>query len=153
RERLGVSKFGFVPDANARQGRIGSNQIPVNPAVVPYLNLYPLPNGPSAGPGVATVQFSQPQPTRVDYGTVKVDWNPTEKDSFFARYTIDDSRKLRQDAADHVLGLFAENETHRNQYVTLQSTRVISPTRLNTLRFGFNRSTLLVDLSNQAGVP
>src|SRR5262249_38680696 len=111
RERLGVSKFGFVPDANARQGRIGSNQIPVNPAVVPYLNLYPLPNGPSAGPGVATVQFSQPQPTRVDYGTVKVDWNPTEKDSFFARYTIDDSRKLRQDAADHVLGLFAENET------------------------------------------
>src|SRR5262249_42290461 len=89
----------------------------------------------------------------VDYATAKIDWNPTEKDSFFARYTIDASSKLRQDAADHVLGLFAEDETHRNQYVTLQTTRVISPTRLNTLRFGFNRSTLLVDLFDQAGVP
>ncbi|HKC65715.1 MAG TPA: TonB-dependent receptor, partial [Pyrinomonadaceae bacterium] len=73
--------------------------------------------------------------------------------SLFFRYTIDDSTKLRQDAPDHVLGLFAENEGHRNQYVTLQDTRIISPTKVNQLRFGINRSTLQVNLINQANVP
>ncbi|MBI4484346.1 MAG: TonB-dependent receptor [Acidobacteria bacterium] len=154
RERLGVSKVGFVPDADARRGIIpGRAPIRVDPAVVPYLNLFPLPNGPSTGPGIAELRFSQTQPTRVDYVTAKVDWNATEQDSFFARYTIDDSKKLRMDAADHVLGLFAEDEPHRNQYVTLQATRVISPTMLNLFRFGFNRSVALQTLANIVDVP
>src|SRR5215471_11520031 len=159
RERLGVSEFGFVPTLSAREGKIGTAApITVNPAVRPYLALYPRPNGPEvltptgAPSGIASVQFSQNQPTRIDYGTAKIDWNPTPTDSFFARYTIDDSAKIRQDADDHVLGLFAEDETHRNQYVTLQSTRIISPTKLNVARFGFNRSTLLVSLLDQSNL-
>jgi hypothetical protein len=75
------------------------------------------------------------------------------KDSFFARYTIDNSSKLRMEAPDHAMGLFAENEAHRNQYVTLNWTRTISSRVLNTARAGFNRSVTLVDLQNMAGVP
>ncbi|HEY3136206.1 MAG TPA: TonB-dependent receptor [Blastocatellia bacterium] len=161
REDLGVTKFAFVPDADARNGRIinrvtgAVTNITVNDAVKPYLNLIPAANGPNvlASPGVANLQFSQQQPSRVDYVTGRADWNPNEKDSFFARYTIDNSSKLRQDAADHILGLFAEDETHRNQYVTLQAMRIISPTVLNQVRFGFNRSVTLVNLFNQADVP
>jgi hypothetical protein len=155
RERLGVSKDGFVPDANARQGIIGGTSISVNSAVVPYLNLYPLPNQPPdpSRPGIGEVRFSQTQPTRGDYVTGKVDWNASEKDSLFVRYTLDDSTKLRQDASDHVLGLFAEDEVHLNQYATLVATRVISPTVLNIARFGFNRSRSDVNLFNQANVP
>src|SRR5712692_4783207 len=160
RETLGVTKFAFVPDADARNGRIINRKtgavttVPVNQAVKPYLDLIPPANGPNTDtPGIATLQFSQQQPTRVDYVTGRVDWNPSQKDSFFARYTIDNSSKLRQDAADHILGLFAEDETHRNQYVTLQAMRIISPTVLNQLRFGFNRSVTLVSLFNQANVP
>ena len=160
RETLGVTKNAVVPDANARTGKIGTaTPITVNPAVVPYVNLIPVANGPliltSTGTptGFAQLQFSQPQPTRVNYFTGRVDWNRTAKDSLFARYTIDDSSKLRQDAPDHVMGLFAENETHRNQYVTLQDTRVLSANKVNQLRFGFNRSTLQVNLLNQANVP
>ncbi len=160
RETLGVTKFAFVPDADARNGRIINRKtgavttVPVNQAVKPYLDLIPPANGPNTDtPGIATLQFSQQQPTRVDYVTGRIDWNRNQKDSFFGRYTIDNSSKLRQDAADHVLGLFAEDETHRNQYVTLQATRIISPTMLNQLRFGFNRSVTLVNLFNQADVP
>ena len=160
RETLGVTKNAVVPDANARTGKIGTaTPITVNPAVVPYVNLIPVANGPliltSTGTptGFAQLQFSQPQPTRVNYFTGRVDWNRTSKDSLFVRYTIDDSSKLRQDAPDHVMGLFAENETHRNQYVTLQDTRVLSANKVNQLRFGFNRSTLQVNLLNQANVP
>src|SRR5205085_1605779 len=128
--------------------------VTINSAVIPYLNLIPRANGPSTGtPGVATFQFSNQQPSNANYVTGRVDWNRTKKDSLFVRYTIDDSTKLRQDAPDHVLGLFAENEAHRNQYVTLQDTRVLTANKVNQLRFGFNRSTLQVNLLNQANVP
>ena len=147
RERLGVTKNALTPNALARAGAIS--------AVVPYLNLYPLPNDglPDTAPRVGNYRFSQKQPTRSDYGTAKVDWNLSQKYSFYGRYTIDDSAKLRQDAPDHVLGLFAEDETHRNQYATLNATQVISNSILNTARFGFNRSVTLVNLFNQANVP
>ena len=160
RETLGVTKNAVVPDANARTGKIGTaTPITVNAAVIPYVNLIPVANGPliltstGAPTGFAQLQFSQPQPVHVNYFTGRVDWNRTSNDSLFVRYTMDDSTKLRQDAPDHVMGLFAEDETHRNQYVTLQDTRVLSANKVNQLRFGFNRSTLQVALLNQANVP
>ena len=147
RERLGVTKNALVPNALARVGAVD--------AVVPYLKLYPLPNDglPDTKARIGNYRFNKKQPTRGDYGTAKVDWNLNPKYSFYGRYTVDDSVKLRQDAPDHVLGLFAEDETHRNQYATIGSTQVISNTVLNTARFGFNRSVTLVSLFNQANVP
>ena len=155
RERLGVTKTALVPDALARTGQIkGVAPVRVNPAVVPYVNLYPLPNdGRPPDGSIGLYQFSQPQPTNGSYVTGKVDWIISPKWSTFVRYTLDDSDKLRQDAPDHVLGLFAEDEKHRNQYVTLSTTQVISNALLNIVRFGFNRSVSLVDLFNQANVP
>src|SRR5262249_28303103 len=138
RERLGVTHFAQVPDNDARNGRIIDRvtgkvtTVTINSGVVPYLNLIPRANGPAtATPGVAISQFSNQQPADVNYVTGRIDWNRTANDSIFGRYTIDDSTKLRQDAPDHVLGLFAENEGHRNQYITLQDTRIISPTKVN----------------------
>lgn len=154
RERLGVSKNALVPTEEARRGDIpGQAHINVNPAVVPYLNLYPLPNGPSTSPGIAQYRFSQTQPTTVDYVTGRVDWIPSTRDTFFTRYTIDDSAKLSMEAADHIIGLFAENEPHRNQYTTLNWTRTLSTSVLNVARFGFNRSVTLVDLKKLGNVP
>jgi hypothetical protein len=154
RERLGVSQNALVPDEQARRGILpGRPQITVNPAVIPYLNLYPLPNGPSTGGGIGQYRFTKTQPTRVDYTTGRVDWIPTEKNSIFTRYTIDNSSKTRLDAPDHILGLFAEGEKHRNQYVTLGWTQTLSSTFVNMARFGFNRSTTLVDLQKIGNVP
>ena len=151
RESLGVTKpKATVPNASTRQLCAPPiNPTKVNPNVCPYLLLYPAANQ-SDG---TTLLFSQQQPSRGDYGTTKIDWNRNEKNSFFVRYTMDDSAKLRQDAPDHVLGLFAEDETHRNQYVSLVATHLFSPAVLNTARFGFNRSVTLVNLFNQANVP
>lgn len=153
RERLGVSKTALVPTEAARRGQIpGQAPINVNPVVVPYLNLYPLPNDANtATPGIGQYRFSQTQPTTVDYVTGRIDWIPSTKDTFFTRYTIDDSAKLSMEASDHILGYFAENEPHRNQYVTLNWTRTLSPRVLNVARFGFNRSVTLVDLQKIGG--
>jgi len=156
RERLGVTKNALVPDALARVGRIKGLATPVTVKsdVVPYVNLYPLPNdGRTPDGSIGNYQFTQPQPTDGHYLTGKVDWNVSPKHSMFFRYTLDDSAKLRQDAPDHVLGLFAEDEAHRNQYYTLSATQVLSGSMFNTARFGFNRSVSLVDLFNQANIP
>jgi hypothetical protein len=154
REHLGVSKFGVVPDLNARQGIIpGQAPIKVNPSVIPYLNLYPVPNtNDIPGPGLGTVRYSQKQPTNGDYYTGKVDWNVSTKYFFFGRYTLDSSMKFRQDAPDHVLGLFGEDESHRNQYAALGATQLLSANVLNVARMGFNRSVTLVSLFNQSNV-
>jgi hypothetical protein len=151
RESKGITKGGPVPSASTHQLCNPPISPTVNPKVCPYLALYPAANQP--GPGGTTLLFSQQQPTREDYGTAKIDWNPNEKNSFFVRYTIDDSSKLRQDNPDLRLGLFAENEAHRNQYVSLGATRVFSPKVLNVARFGFNRSAFGVQQVDQANVP
>ena len=170
RERLNYTASGIVPDATVHSAwaipsgsSTGTTKltsctgttttVPVLAAVKPYLDLSPLPNGNCVAPGLAKWTGNRVQPTHIDYGTSKVDWNPTSKDSLFVRYTIDRSTKLRQDSADTVLGLFAEDEVHSNQYITISETRVITDRTLNTARMGFNRSTLLVNLFNQAGVP
>src|SRR5215510_10967482 len=146
RERLGLSKNALVPDEATRQ------RTDITSDVVPYLNLFPLPNTPSSG-GIGQYRFTQTQPTTVDYVSGRGDIIPSTKDSFFVRYTIDDSSKLRMEAPDHAMGLFGEDEHHRNQYVTLNWTRTFSARFLNSARMGFNRSVTLVDLKNLAGVP
>lgn len=154
RERLGVTKSGVTLDADARNGIIpGLPPITVNPVVKPYLDLYPLPNGASAGPGLGRFLTSASQPTRVDFGTGRVDWTITDSDTFFFRYTIDDSVKVQKDLADEVFGLFSDPENHRNQYVTASVTHLFSPTVLNTFRMGLNRSLNSSTLSNDANVP
>src|SRR5712692_10542551 len=147
RERLGVTKNALVPNALARIGATS--------AVVPYLNLYPLPNDgkPDNTARIGNYLFSQKQPTRGDYVTGKIDWNASQKHSFFGRYTLDDSTKLRQDAHDHILGLFAENEIHRNQYVTLFATQLVSNTVLNVAPSGLTRPVPRLNLSNRANFP
>ena len=100
RERLGVTKSALVPDALGRTGRLRgiANPVNVHQAVVPYLDLFPLPNdGLPNDSRSGQYRFSQEQPTRGDYVTGKFDWNASAKYSFFGRYTSDDSAKLRQD--------------------------------------------------------
>src|SRR5206468_4050883 len=143
----------FVPDDAARRGDLpGRPHINVNPDAALYLNLFPRPNSSTTSGGIGQYRFTQTQPTTVDYVTGRGDWIPSTKDSFFARYTIDNSSKLRMEAPDHAMGLFAESELHWNQYVILGWTRSLSTSTFNTARMGFNRSVTLVDLKNLANV-
>src|SRR6185369_163261 len=71
RERLGKTLNSAVPDANSRNGLLPCALLPTAPcnpatglanitiasAIKPYLDLYPLPNGPSLGGGLANYFF------------------------------------------------------------------------------------------------
>jgi hypothetical protein len=51
RESLGETEIGGSPTPLARQGSLPTGSVKVNAAIVPILNLFPLPNGPDLGGG------------------------------------------------------------------------------------------------------
>jgi Carboxypeptidase regulatory-like domain len=128
RQHLGLSDVTLVPDNAARAQAA--------PAVKPLLALWPAPNGPELGGGIA-VAYSHPlQTIREDFGTTRFDYNLSNSDSLFAVYTIDDSTANTPSANPLSLIL----ETEREQVVSLQEQHTFSPTVLNTARIGFSRA-------------
>jgi len=136
-ERLGKTLIGNVPTLNARQGIFPTGNVIVNPVVLPYLPLWPLPNGRDFGNGIAEFDRTASQPTGQNFGQVRVDHNFSDKDSFFGRYTIDDSSQQVPSALPNNL---AKNSV-RSQNAAIGETRIFSPRLLNVFRFAFNRST------------
>ena len=94
RERLGRNIQTVVPNEAARDGILpapggGTIQVPVDPAVRPYLDEYPLPNGEELGGGLAAYSFPFSQEIHQDYFQVRLDQNLGRSDQLFVRYTYD----------------------------------------------------------------
>jgi hypothetical protein len=90
-----------TPDAQARAGELNVNgvlkSVTVSPKIVPYLALYPLPNGPDLGNGTGDYSTPVPTSTREDFATGKLDYVPSERWRFNAHYTFDDSDSITGD--------------------------------------------------------
>ncbi len=155
RERLTISSISQFPNEDAHNGLIPNVRsrgrficgeprrktqdvcdVGVDPLIKPWLDHYPLPNGRDIGGGLGEFVFDQPHITDEDYFVIKVDHQLSESDSFFVRYTFDDSTRSRI-TETYIYGIegFA-----RNQYLTLEEKKVFSPNLLNEIRFAFNRS-------------
>jgi hypothetical protein len=109
-------------------------------SIRPLLALYPLPN-------LTTTTFAQAtsNPTRVDYGQIRVDQNFSASDTFFGRYTIDDSFNTNYAAAkQNPTGFpeFRSGTQGRDQFLTLSENHIFSGTLLNTARLSFSRTDL-----------
>ena len=133
RQNLGESIVTLVPDATSRAKAVASVQ--------PLLNLWPIANGPEviqagANTGIAEYIGTAPQHIREDFGTTRLDYNLSQKDTFYAAYTIDDSfaSTPSQDPYSYV------NENLREQVLSVQEQHVFSPRLLNVTRIGFSRS-------------
>jgi hypothetical protein len=144
RELLGVPQVLNVPTVAARTpGGVGG--VPnIAPAVVPYLNQYPIPNGvlsrdPSGSTGVATYSYAFNQPTNEDFAQARWDHNFSDKDQFFARYTIDDTRKIGPATNGSAFPQFFEEQNSRGQFLTLAENHIFSPSVLNTAHLAFQR--------------
>ncbi len=130
-EDLGITQVQTVPSQAARAGAIRA----INPIVAPYLSLYPLPNGPEIGPGLARYTFEVNQPTRENFVQGRADYSMSENDSLFARYTYD--------GADQsvVAGFepYGTSSVSRNQFFTAEYKRIMTAALLNTSRFSHSR--------------
>lgn len=155
RDRLGTVSNPDVPNALAHQGFIPIGgvltDVGVDPAVAPYLELYPLPNsGVDNGDGTGVFLKTITRPIDQDYFMGRIDHRFSESDTFFARYTYDDSVQI---AKSSILpeDIF-NNRRSRRQYLTLSETRVFSPVLINVFTVAFNRTTIEDDYQSP-GIP
>lgn len=151
RERLGKTVSTIVPDENARQGILPNPNAPgqtitvsVNPAVQPYLNEYPRPNGANLGGGLAAYTFGFNQQIDQHFLQGRFDHNFNPSHQLFARYTFDDAEQ--QLPTDYPQ--FPRSFLSRNQFVTAEYRQILSPRTYNTLRGGFSRTRIGQDVQS-----
>jgi hypothetical protein len=143
RENLGRTITSSVPDENARRGLLPDPANPgqflnigVNPAVAPYLNEYPLPNGTSLGDGTALYSFQVDQTLDQDFLQGRVDYNLAPGAQLFARYTFDDAgQRLPLDYPQ-----FPRDFVSRNQFFTGEYRQALSSSLFSTFRVGYSRT-------------
>ncbi len=152
RERLSVTSVATVPNEDARNGILpdpnnpgGTINVPVNLAVIPFLDLYPLPNGRDLGDGTALFTTSGLQPADSDLFVVRIDTTLGANDSLFGRFYIDESDSEQPFGNVPVPG-FPGLVRHNFAFLTLQETKAFSPTLMNVLGFSFNRTDQAVTL-------
>ncbi len=143
RELLGVPMLLNVPNQLARTN--GGLVPQIAPSVVPFLNLYPLPNGvlgndPTGRSGVGTYAYSFNQTTNEDFGQVRVDHNFSERDQIFVRETVDNTRKTTPNSNNP--GQFVAFQNTSGQFVTMAENHTFSPAVLNTSRISYTRPFL-----------
>jgi Carboxypeptidase regulatory-like domain len=154
RQHLGLSDVTLVPDNAARNGFVPNSSgvlqnVGVAPGVAPLLSLWPVQNGPDLGGGIGEA-FSHPlQTIREDFGTARLDYNISDRDTLFGVYTVDDSG----DHTPSVNPLSTAIESLREQVLSLQEQHVFSPTLLNTARVGFSRATFFFTGATPVNLP
>ncbi len=139
-----AGSVGNCPDLGSAIDKNGFG-VPVTLSAVaaPFLALYPAPN-------VGTTQYSFPGSNRanVNYGQVRIDQNISAADSFFGRYTIDDTiiNNVNQSVGTATAGVafpqFGLFASGRNQFATLAENHIFSPAVLNTTRLSMSRTTV-----------
>lgn len=150
RRREGTSTIFNVPSPAARTGNLTTGQVTINPAIQPFLALFPLPNGPISGDtGVFRRDFKES--TNEDFFVVRMDHNLTNQHSIFGRYSFDDSDSL---GVNTNAGVIQEQVLiNRNQYTSLELVSLLSSRAINSARFAFNRSRFASDYPFSVPVP
>lgn len=141
RERLATTLPNTVPSASAHQGILPSGPVTVSPLIRPYLDLYPLPNSRDFGDGTAEFLWVTSNPTREDFGSVRMDHQFSEKFYLFGRISLDDTDV----GLPGNLPPFAGTVTSRNVFTTLEMKMILSPQLLNVFRVALNRTNPKLD--------
>ena len=146
RQNLGLSDLTLVPDAASRAAAV--------PGIQPLLALWPVANGPEllaagAPSGIAEAFTNPVQHIREDFGNARLDHTFSDKDSFAAAYTADDSAGHSPSNNPYSLvGIFL-----REQVLSLQETHIFTPNLLNKATAGFSRGGFYFDGSTSVQLP
>jgi len=109
------------------------------PQIQPFLNSYPLPNGPNGTSGFAQFTASFSNPSTLNATSVRIDHSIGSKVTLFGRYNYAPSDTVQRggsfgSSSLNTLGV----TTLRTQTVTLGTTSLISPMISNDLRFNWS---------------
>ena len=146
RQNLGLTVVQTVPDDNARKGLLPTGpggslvQVPVNPAVAPFMVIFPPANGRNFRDGTAQAILNPSQVSTQNFYLGRVDYRLSDKDSFFARYNYE----MANQHTNSPILIYASTFNTHYHILTLEETRTYAAT-LNTMRFGFTRPVNVVD--------
>ena len=135
RQTLGVSQRSVVLSPNARTGQLVSGPVTIDPNIVPFLKIYPVPNGTLRGDR-ADFFVVNTQIATENFATTRFDEKLSEADNLNATYMFDDSNTQAPDSLHTVL----LGTLSRRQVFTMEETHTFRPNLINTARFGFSRS-------------
>jgi hypothetical protein len=136
RENLGQTISTVVPDLAARSGNIPGGAVTVNPAVRPYLDEYPLPNGGNLGGGLAEYSFGFNRKIDQHFTQGRVDRNWSDRHQSFARYTFDNAEQRLPTEFPQ----FPRSFQSRNHFFTAEHRFIQSESTIHTSRFSFART-------------
>lgn len=129
RQDRGRTSIARVPSRNTR------SRTDIAPPIVPFLRLFPEPNGAENGPsGLYSVETVEP--TRENYAVGKVDHALTTNQSISARYSWDRANVT----VPLELPLFSVQTNTKAQFLVAEHKWVITPRLLNTVKVAWNRA-------------
>ncbi|MBI3895995.1 MAG: TonB-dependent receptor [Acidobacteria bacterium] len=115
----------------------------INPDMQPIINIIPRGNGLYLNDGLQEFRGTRTQPGRENYYMFRIDQRLSDNDSIFGRMVLDSSSKEMQDA--QFLDVSKNLHTSTNdwgsyRFLTMEWTRIVTPSVLNIARFGFARN-------------
>jgi hypothetical protein len=148
RQVLGTTQVFPVPTAAERQGIDtltfpgDTLTVPVNPAIVPVLDHYPLPNDPSGAYGDRTYAASSKIYTRTDQFSVRVDHRISDKASLLTRFSLNQvTGPLTNPDQTAIDPSFAVQFFDHQRNAGVKYSRTISPHFISDTAFSYIRST------------
>ena len=122
----------------------GTNSVTiVNSQIAALLSLFPTPTNAANN----TYTLSSATGVGVNFGQIRVDHNFSSADTFFGRYTTDESAIDSANATASAVTFsgvafpqFRSQASSRNQFLTLSENHIFSNTLLNTVRISFSRT-------------
>lgn len=150
RQRRGEATVFAVPTPQERQGMVdimGANGkpdqllVPLDPVAETVLKRYPLPNRPSGSFGPRTFEGTASLPINRDQWSTRVEHRFSDKDSIFGRFTFNNNLQKSVDTVAAIEDPSFSPRIRVNQLnLGLTETHIVTPTLLNTFRFGWTVS-------------
>ncbi|MBV8905577.1 MAG: TonB-dependent receptor, partial [Acidobacteriia bacterium] len=138
REALESTSIAIVPSAQARAGNLAEGKIVVSPAILPYLSLWPLPNGPLLGNrDTGEYIFAASSPATENTALARLDHYFSANDNLALSWSTDKGDTATPDTLNSILAL---NSLWRNT-LSVNFIHTFNPQIVNAFRIGVNRVT------------
>jgi hypothetical protein len=153
-QSLGVTQVDTMPTAAARAGNIHDANgnpitVTVNPLVKPYLQFFPVPNGPAVGPDTGIYTFTAQNKQNEEFATTRLDHYFSANDKIFGTYMFDQGRTTSPDQTNAKVQQFRS----RRELLVLEENHTFSSSFLNAARFGISRVRANIQESVQSIIP
>ena len=134
RQSLTTTTIDTVPSIEARNGQLISGAVKVDPAVARYLQLWAPPNGRVNG-DTGFYSFAGKAVVPENFVTLRIDHAISNRDNLHGVYLFDKGSTTQPDN----LNVLSNVNRTKRQVASVEETRVLTPSLVNTARFGLNR--------------